>query len=218
MTSPSRGTRRRRPVLVPVASALAAAGVGVTALLGGLNEAPEKPPPQVAPGKTIDQGQFRTEFIKAIDTTERGGFGFTKRFLQLVLKVTNVGKETVPVGILPKPEEKIPPIPHSFAGTILRISPEIKSKYGPEVSVLSYGIKSRLLHPGITTTVVVRYELEPTTPVPAELRVDVGRLHYAKLGLLDQRHYWQLAGEDTDDGFTPTVAAQVALPVRQEQA
>ncbi|MFC0864592.1 hypothetical protein ACFHYQ_20075 [Sphaerimonospora cavernae] len=217
MTSPSHGTRRRRPVLVPVAAALAAAGIGVTAALGGLKEAPPEKPPQLTPGQAIDQGQFRTEFLEAVDTTEQGSFGMTKRYLEIFIKVTNLGKETTRVGLLPKPG-KISEMPLSFAGSLLSVNPEIKSKYGADVFVLSYGIESRQLHPGITTTVVVKYELEPTATAPAEIRVDVGRLFYGALGIRDRTHYWQLVGEDKDGEFTPTVAAQVSLPVRQEQA
>lgn len=218
MTSPSHGIRRRRPVLVPVAVALAAAGIGVTTAFGGLNEAPPKKPAQVAPGEVIDQGQFRTEFLEAIDTVEQGDFGTTRRILKITIKVTNLGKTTTPVGILPEPGKAILAIPHSFAGTLLRVDPEIESKYGADVSVLSYGIKSRQLHPKITTTVVVKYELEPTATVPSEIRVDVGRLVYAPLGVRDRSYYWQLVGEEDEDGtFTPTVAARVSLPVRQER-
>ncbi len=218
MTSPSHGIRRRRPVLVPVAAALAAAGVGVTAAFGGLNEAPPKKPVQVAPGQAIDQGQFRTELLEAIDTIEQGEFGTARRILEITIKVTNLGKATTSVGLLPEPGKAIPEIPYSFAGSLLRVEPEIKSKYGADVSVLSYGIKSRQLHPGITTTVVVKYELEPTATVPPEIRVDVGRLVYAPHGTLDQTHYWRLVGEEDKDGeFTPTVAARVSLPVRQER-
>ncbi|GAA0391171.1 hypothetical protein GCM10009530_48060 [Microbispora corallina] len=216
MTSSPHGARRRRPVLVPVASALAAAGIGVTALLGGLKDAPDKPPPKVGPGDVIDQGEFRTQFIKAIDTTEKGDFGDTKRYLELVLKVTNMGDATTHVGTLPKPGDKFSTIT-GFAGSLLRTRPEIKTKYGPEASVLSYGIKSQQLHPGITTTVVVKYELEPTATAPEEIGVDLGGYSYDPVGLRDQTHYWQLVGEEDDKGvFTPTVAAQITLPVRRE--
>ncbi|MEZ0073027.1 hypothetical protein [Planotetraspora sp. GP83] len=215
MTSPPRGSRRRRPVLVPVASALGATGLGVTALFGGLKDAPEEPAPKVAQGQVIDQGQFRTQFIKAIDTTEKDDFGGSKRYLELVLKVTNKGDKTTYVGTVPAPGGKFSPI-GGFAGSLLRTKPEIKTKYGAQASVISYGIKSQQLHPGITTTVVVKYELEPSATAPTEITVDVGRFSYESFGLRDQTHYWELVSDDKQDTFVPAVAAQVSLPVRQE--
>ncbi len=215
MTSSPRGARRRRPVLVPVASALAAGGIGVTAALGGLKDAPDEPPPKVAQGAVIDQGEFRTQFIKAIDTTETGSFGDTKRYLELVLKVTNIGNETTTVGSVPRPGDRALPIT-GFAGSLLRTTPEIKTKYGPEASVVSYGIKSNQLHPGITTTVVVKYELERAATAPSAITVDVGSFTYREVGARDQTHYWQLVEDDEEDKFVPAVAAQVSLPVRQE--
>ncbi|WP_432929490.1 hypothetical protein ACQPZZ_05300 [Microbispora sp. CA-135349] len=219
MTSSPNGARRRRPVLVPVASALAVVGIGVTAAFGGFTEAPEKPPPTASPGETIDQGQFRTQFIKAIDTTEQGDFGTTKRYLELVLKVTNMGKETASVGIMPEPGKGFRQST-TFASSLLRTRPEIKTKYGPQVSVFSLGVESRQLHPGITTTVVVKYELEPTAAAPPEISLDVGSFEYQKIGLRDQTHYWMLAGEREDDkgAFEPEVAARITLPVRKESA
>ena len=216
MTSSPNGARRRRPVLVPGASALAVVGIGVTAAFGGFNEAPEKPPATVSPGDTIDQGQFRTEFIKAIDTTEQGDFGSTKRYLELVLKVTNAGKETASVGIVRRPGDPISPVT-GFAGSLLRTRPEIKTEYGPQVSVLSRGIESKQLHPGITTTVVVKYELDPAAAAPAQISLDLGSFVYEEIGLRDQTHYWQLVGEwDGDGPFEPEVTSRITLPVRKE--
>ncbi|WP_204051497.1 hypothetical protein [Microbispora siamensis] len=218
MTSSPNGARRRRPVLVPVALALAVVGIGVTAAFGGLKEAPEKPPPTVSPGDMIDQGQFHTQFIKAIDTTEKGDFGDTKRYLELVLKVTNMGDKTASVGVMPD-AGKYSPF-GSFAGSLLRTRPEIKTKYGPDVSVLSLGVESHQLHPGITTTVVVKYELEPAATAPPEISLDVGSFEYEELGLLNQGHDWMLVGERKDDKgpFEPEVAARITLPVRKESS
>ncbi|MFF4126843.1 hypothetical protein ACFYYP_25225 [Microbispora rosea] len=216
MTSSPNGARRRRPVLVPVASALAVVGIGVTAALGGFKEAPEKPPPTVSPGDVIDQGRYHTQFIKAIDTTEKGDFGTDKRYLELVLKVTNMGKETASVGVMPDPGKYSPF--GSFAGSLLRTRPEIKTKYGPEVSVLSLGVESHQLQPGITTTVVVKYEIEPTATAPPEISLDVGSFVYEQLGLMNQGYDWMLAGAYKDDKgpFEPEVATRITLPVRKE--
>ena len=166
----------------------------------------------------IDQGEFRTQFIKAIDTTEKNDFGGTTRFLELVLKVTNMGDSTTRVGVVPTPGAKTSQLVTSFAPSLLRTRPEIKTKYGPQASVLSYGIESQQLQPRITTTVVVKYELEPTATPPAEISLDVGSFFYGELGLRDQTSYWQLNGDDDDGTFVPEVAVQVSLPVRQERA
>jgi hypothetical protein len=216
MMSSPRGSRRRRPVLVPVASAVLAAGIGVTAVSGGFAQAADDPPPKVAPGKMIDQGQFRTQFVKAADTTQPGTFGDLKRYLVLTLKVTNLGDETTGIGLLPE-AGKIGSMPLNFAGSILRMRPEIKTKYGPEVYGTDFGVKTGLLQPGVATTVLVKFELEPTATAPTSVTLDVGSFVYEPLGLRDQTHYWQLVGDDDDDGFVPTVAAEVTLPVTRER-
>ena len=88
------------------------------------------------------------------------------------------------------------------------------------VSVFSLGVESHQLHPGITTTVVVKYELEPTATAPPEISLDVGAFEYQKLGLRDQTHYWMLKGErESDEGpFEPEVATRITLPVRKESS
>ncbi len=226
MTSSPRGARRRRPVLVPVALAVIAAGIGVTAAFGGLEEAPDEPPPKAQPGEVIDQGEFQTQFIKAVDTVERNEFGRTKRYLKLVLKVTNMGDTTASIGILPAPGTEKAMRVSGFAASLLRVSPEIKSENDPTVSVLSYGIESSQLHPGITTTVVVSYALAPTAVAPEKITVDVGGFVYEMISNRDQTHYWQIApkGElPTDAGseaepIVPAVLTQVTLPIRKEEA
>ncbi|MBP2704998.1 hypothetical protein JOL79_14350 [Microbispora sp. RL4-1S] len=223
MTSSPRGARRRRAVLVPVACAVGVVGLGVTAFTGGLRDAPQDPPPTVAPGDIIDQGQFRTQFIKAVDTNEKDDFGGTRRALELVVKVTNMGDETAGVGVVPKPGTQVSRV-SGFAGSILRVTPPIPSTYGPDVSVVSYGIKSQQLQPGITTTVVISYRLEPSARAPEKVTVDLGGFVHEKISDRDQRMYWQIAPEGelpTDAGsemkpITPAVQARVTLPVRQE--
>ncbi|WP_204075285.1 hypothetical protein [Planotetraspora phitsanulokensis] len=217
MMSSPRGSRRRRPVLVPVASAVVVAGIGLTAATGGLAQASEEPPPKVAPGKVIDQGQFRTQFVKAVDTTEKDSYGGSKRYLKLTVQVTNLGDETVGVGVMRKPGDKVMQIPFSFAGSILRVRPEPKTKYGPDISVMSFGMESKQLLPDLMKNVVLKYELDPAATAPSTVTVDVGRFVYEQLGIRDQAHYWQLVGDDDGDTFVPTVAAEVTLPVTQER-
>jgi hypothetical protein len=219
MTSSPQGAGRRRPVLVPAAAALAAGGLGVTAFLGGFNEASAEPPRQLSPGDVFDQGQFRTQFIKATDTIEEGNFGSQKRYLDLVVKVTNLGEETASVGLVPDAGMKPRPIV-GFGGSVLRTRPVLKPKFGTMAYVLSYGIKSQQLQPGITTTVVIRYQLEPTDPAVDKLSVDLGSFVWQRVGIRDQTKYWHLIADESapDDSFVPAVTAQITLPVRRERA
>ncbi|GAA4560582.1 hypothetical protein GCM10023193_21010 [Planotetraspora kaengkrachanensis] len=193
------------------------AGIGVTAAFGGLAQAADEPPPKVARGAVVDQGEFRTQFVRAVDTVEKGTFGEQKRYLLITARVTNLGDETVGVGLLPEPG-KIRSMPFSFAGSVLRVRPEIKTEYGPDVYASDFGIKSRFLQPDVTATVFMKYELEPTATAPTSVTVDVGRFVFEPLGLRDQTHYWQLVGDTEDDEtFVPEVAAEVTLPVKQER-
>ncbi|MFF4773300.1 hypothetical protein [Microtetraspora fusca] len=217
MTSSPRGARRRRPVLVPVALAVVAVGIGATAAFGGLKEAPEEPPPKVQPGEVVDQGEFHTQFIKAVDTVERSEFGQTKRYLNLVLKVTNMGDRTTDVGVAHAPGKPWS-LDAGFANSLISMTPEIKQEYGPRVNVLSYGVKSHQLHPGITTTVVVQYELDPSAKAPESVTLAVGRFVYEELGMRDQTPIWKLELEEDADPAVPVVAARITLPVRQEEA
>ncbi|MGI5485685.1 hypothetical protein [Microtetraspora malaysiensis] len=217
MTSSPRGARRRRPVLVPVALAVVALGVGATAALGGLEEAPEEPPPKVQAGEVIDQGEFHTQFLKAVDTVERSEFGKTKRYLNLVLKVTNMGDTTAGIGVLHDPGRRWSP-DASFANSLVSMTPEIKQEYGPDIHVLSHGVKSQQLHPGITTTVVVQYELDPSAKAPESVTLAVGRFVYQTQGLRNQYRTWQLELEEDAEPAVPVVAARITLPVRQEEA
>ncbi|MFF3663981.1 hypothetical protein [Microtetraspora malaysiensis] len=217
MTSSPRGARRRRPVLVPVALAVVAVGIGATAALGGLKEAPEEPPPKVQPGEVIDQGEFHTQFLKAVDTVERSEFGKTKRYLNLVLKVTNMGDTTAGIGMLHDPGQPWSP-DAGFASSFVSMTPEIKQEYGPRVHVLSYGVQSQQLHPGITATVVVQYELDPSAKAPESVTLAMGRFVYEKLGMRDQTRMWKLELEEDAEPAVPVVAARVTLPVRQEEA
>ncbi|GIH29055.1 hypothetical protein Aph01nite_73650 [Acrocarpospora phusangensis] len=218
-SSPRGGTRRKRPVLVPVAALLSVSGLGVTAGLGGFAEAKEPPPPAAAQGAVVDQGRYRTQFIKAIETQARQPSGPPKRAVDLVLKVKNTGDQTALVGTLPEPG-KASATGTTFASSLLKITPEIKTEYGPKIFVLSYGIESGQLHPDITATVVVRYEIAPGTPVPASLTVDVGKFEFRELGERDRTEDWFLApapGSEPDK-FVPEVAARISLPVRKENA
>ncbi|GAA4230560.1 hypothetical protein FHR32_003614 [Streptosporangium album] len=210
MTSPPGGeTRPRRPVAVPIAALFAATGLGVVAALGGFGKAPEEPPKQLGPGASLDQGEFMTTFVESRTTAEPGSFGGpSKRFLEVVLKVVNKGDETTGVGSPWDQKNR----GRLFGAGLLKLTPEIKTPYGPTASIVDQGVPSTQLHPGITSTVVVRYELPERQRPPRQVKLDVGTFEYNKGFTQDLG--WLPVQKD-DDG-PPAVAAQVTLPVRQK--
>ncbi|WP_155355577.1 hypothetical protein [Acrocarpospora macrocephala] len=218
-SSPRGGTRRRRPVLVPVAALISVSGLGATAGFGGFAEVPKERPPAVAQGVVVDQSLFRTQFLKAVDKTENGA-----RAVELILKVRNMGEETTNVGLVPEPGPKVRR--HGgFANALLRVTPPIETDNAPQAYVLGYGVQSHQLHPGITHTVVVRYDLKPGAVPPAQITIDVGGFVLATISRRDQRELWQIAPKrelpqgagQEDDPVEPAVIAQVTLPVRPEE-
>ncbi|MFJ2030603.1 hypothetical protein [Streptosporangium sp. NPDC087985] len=211
MTSPpGGGTRRRRPVAVPIAALAMAAGLGITAALGGFDEAPEEPPEQLGPGSSLDQGEFMTTFVESRTAVQPGLFGGPgKRFLEVVLEVTNQGAETTVVG---SPSQGGTP-GFSFAKSLLKMVPEIKSPYGPTVSVPAGDASSSQLHPGMASTVVLRYELPQGQRPPRRVQLDVGTFEMSEGFILAPE--WNLVADGDDEDAPPKVAAQVTLPVRQ---
>ncbi|GAA1015681.1 hypothetical protein Aple_009690 [Acrocarpospora pleiomorpha] len=194
-------------------------GLGATAGFGGLAEVPKERPPAVAQGAVVDQELFRTQFLKAVDKTENGA-----RSLELILKVRNMGEQTKSVGLVPEPGPKVNR--HGgFATTLLRVTPPIEADNSPQAYVLGYGVQSGQLHPGITHTVVVRYDLKPGAAPPAQITIDVGGFVLDTVSRRDQRELWQIkpkrelpqgAGQEGDP-VEPAVIAQVTLPVRPEE-
>ncbi|MEV8634441.1 hypothetical protein AB0395_22570 [Streptosporangium sp. NPDC051023] len=211
MTSPPGGeNRRRRPVAVPIAALVVATGLGVTAAFGGLAEAPKEPPKQLGPGASLNQGEFTTKFVESRTVFQADPFGGTgKRFLELVMEVTNTGEETAQVGF-PWYEKKEG---LSFGAGLLKMTPEIKSPYGPLTSVSGDSVPGRQLHPGVTSTVVVRYELTGGQHPPKQVKLDVGTFEFNEG--FTQNFGWVLVKDDPEG--PPTVAAQVTLPVRQKE-
>ncbi|MEV4097237.1 hypothetical protein [Streptosporangium saharense] len=211
MTSPSGGeNRRRRPVAVPIAALVAATGLGVTAALGGLAEAPQEPPKQLGPGATVDQGEFTTTFVEsrtAFQPDTYGGAG--KHFVEIVLKVTNKGDKTVQVGSPWYGKER----GLLFGAGLLKVTPEIKTPYGPLSSVATQGVPSQQLHPDVPSTVVIKYQLTEGQRAPQQVKLDVGTFEFNE-GFSHELG-WVLVSEDPSG--PPTVAAQVTLPVRRKE-
>ncbi|MFG1709114.1 hypothetical protein ACFLIM_38580 [Nonomuraea sp. M3C6] len=219
MTEPSGGStdKPRRPVVVPAVALVAVTAVGITALLGGLNERPDPAPPQLKPGQTLDQGQFDTQFVESKITLQpaESQFDKDKRFLDVVFKVTNKTDETVYVGGVPTEKNS----GFSFGSTLLKMTPEIKSKFGADLFVQSKGVRSSQLHPGIQETVIARYELEGATPPPKQVSYNLGAFERLVNGLTDEAS-WFLETEPAvlDEEETDKVVATVTLPVKPQEA
>lgn len=239
MTEPSGGTSKpKRPVVVPALALVAATGLGITALMGGLDQAPEQGPEQLAVGKLLDQGQFDTKVVESKVTLVKAENKFSKdkRFLDIVFNVTNKSDSTASAGLPPTKQSKLG---YGFAGTLRRIDPQIETQFGPSVFVQSKGAAtSNQLQPGIPSTVVVRYELEGAAKAPDKVTLDLGGMVEAPSALTELTG-WSL---DTDlkvepnplswEGLTaplvgsgrpqmkhpPKVIATISLPVKQEDA
>ncbi|GAA2778502.1 hypothetical protein [Nonomuraea dietziae] len=215
MTEPSSGDDSpRRPVLVPAVGLVLATGLGITALLGGLNEVPDPNPPQYSNGQELDQGRFKTQFVEAREVVQKPRFtgDEAKRFLELVFKVTNQGKETARVGMPPAKLEGAFAL-SSFAGSLVKVSPSLKQQYGPYAYAVSKGVQSQQLQPGVTTTVIVRYDLLGDAPAPEKVTLDVASFEW-KPGFNDPSFAWQMVADEVDDAFFPEVKARITLDVK----
>ncbi|WP_049569040.1 hypothetical protein [Nonomuraea sp. SBT364] len=218
MTEPSGGSDKpRRPVAVPALALVALTAIGITALLGGLNETAAAPPPKVKAGQSFDQGQFETQFVESKLTVQRAQnqFAQDKRFLDVIFKVTNKTDATIAVGGLPSGKSA----GFSFGRSLLKMTPEVKTKLGGRLFVTSKGVESTQLHPGIPSTVVARYELDATTEPPKEITFELGVYENVENPLTGES-VWLLPTEggllDADE--VTEVAATVTLPVKQEDA
>ncbi|MEV1003642.1 hypothetical protein [Nonomuraea sp. NPDC050202] len=219
MTEPSGGStdKPRRPVVVPAIALVALAAIGITALLGGLNERPDPAPPQLKPGQVLDQGRFDTQFVESKITLQpaENDFAEDKRFLDVIFKVTNKTDETISVGSLPSGKSD----GWNFGATLLRMTPAIKSKSGAELFVSSHGGKYAQLHPGIPSTVVARYELEGSAQPPEQVSYDLGKYELLTNALEDASEWFLESEQDplTEEDKT-TVVAKVTLPVESQGA
>ncbi|MET8141583.1 hypothetical protein ABZU32_14855 [Sphaerisporangium sp. NPDC005288] len=199
MTStPPRGARRRRPVLIPAVAVLAAATAGVSAALGGLAQAPDTSVEKLGKGAEFDQGKMLTVVQDAV---VRSGGKFEmgvpgKRYLQIVLKVTNETDRTI------QAQEMDHALP-----TVRADSTTIKPKpgdLGPYIRSISQGHSYAQLHPGVPTTVIMSFELEPGRPVPKRLSIDLGAFELHE-DFFSRQRAWSQIFQDT--AVTPSPAA-----------
>jgi hypothetical protein len=203
------GTRRRRPIAVPLAVLVVAGGLGTVMALGGLGDAPDAPPRQLGPGASLNQERFLTTFVGSRSMVEPGTFGAPgRRFVEIEMEVTNKGDETALIG-LPNSGGGDSPF---FAGSLLKLTPEIRSEYGPKVSAPAGDAESTQLQPGMATRVVIKYELPDGEQAPEQVRMDIGTFEFAEGVTLVPG--WHLVRKTGDAGSPPTVAAQVTLPVQ----
>lgn len=214
MTEPS-GARRqpRRPVVVPVASLLTVTAVGITALLGGLEEVDIVEP--LGQGAVYDQGLYTTKFVEAKVSVEKGEFSWEedKRFVEMIFEVTNESDETKLVGF---PPSRPSIVGDAFAGSLLKITPPIKEGKGPFAFALAKDGQTSQLHPGMTSKVVIRFRLDPGEQPPKKMVLDVGAFE-EEPGFQDPTIHWQPVTEKVDNKFRPKVKARVTLPVKPEE-
>ncbi|MBN6057807.1 hypothetical protein JYK22_38145, partial [Nonomuraea sp. RK-328] len=215
MTEPSGGSGRpRRPVVVPAVALVLVTALGITALMGGLNEAPDAPP-QLGKGSVLDQGLYSTRFVESRVRTERAQTQFEedKRFVEMVFEVTNRGDGTTPVGVPPAEGKR--GFGTTFAGSLVKIDPKFPDDAGPFAFALAKGGESGQLHPGIKTTVIVRYRLEEGRKPPEKITMDVGSFEYAA-GFNDPTERWTMVTQTAGESLVPEIKAQVTLPVQEE--
>ncbi|MGW7484052.1 hypothetical protein ACWGH8_36385 [Nonomuraea muscovyensis] len=215
MTEPSDGSDRQgRPVVVPALGLVAVTAIGVTALMGGLREAPDEPP-ALAKGAVLDQGRYSTRFVQSRVRVVPGDSPFSedRRFVELVFEVTNKGDETTSVGLPPTKEEHAA-FGESFASSLVKISPAFPADAGPSVFAVAKGGETRQLHPGVKSTVIVRYRLGAGDKPPAKFTLDVAGFAYEP-GFNDPTERWQKVTEEAAGKIVPEVKARVTLPVEE---
>ncbi|WP_405144304.1 hypothetical protein OG589_41445 [Sphaerisporangium sp. NBC_01403] len=220
-SSVPRGSRRRRPVLVPAAVLLAAASIGAVAALGGLREAPPEKPPQRRAGQEIDQDVFRTKIEDALvhQVTFDGDDPSAPRHtvLDLSLRIYNDAEVSVPLAylensllrVVSRDGEKLM-VPGSMPGT--------GDTWLYDTTVPGDGAPSRLLPPKRTSSVIIRLRKRSSSGVdsgsakyPDLLEIDVGKYENHEDALTGRRIAQLVTGDDNK----PIVAAHVTVPVRK---
>ncbi|RCG31743.1 hypothetical protein DQ384_09395 [Sphaerisporangium album] len=214
---------RRRPILVPVLAVLAAATVGVSAAFGGLEDAPEPKADQLGKGATLDQGKMKTVFEDAVVRPGKNGLGVPdKRYLQLILKVTNQTDRTI--------------LAQGMNSALVAVRADGKTikpssdpaDFGPRIVVLAGGKTYGQLHPNVPETVVMAFELRSGAPAPKTVSIDAGTFEWYKW-FSNQTHDWvpvEELGPPTPEDLKrgkksssmPVVAARITMPVRVEDA
>ncbi|MEU8265533.1 hypothetical protein AB0B89_00075 [Sphaerisporangium sp. NPDC049002] len=225
MTStPTSGGSRRRPVLLPVLAALVAVTVGVSAAFGGLEDAPKEKPELLGKGAKVDQGRMTTLFEDAVVRPGgEDGLGVSgKRYLQIIMRVTNTSEETFIAEMMNSALVAV-----RADGKLIKESGPSATTIGPRVVTISGGRTYGQLHPGVPATVVMAYELPADQEPPKTVEIDAGAYEWHE-SFIYRTHDWlrveteePLTAEDRErggtSGYAPVVVAQVDLPVRVEE-
>ncbi|MEQ4714809.1 hypothetical protein [Nonomuraea sp. B19D2] len=219
MTEPSGASsdKPRRPVVVPAVALVAFTAVGITALLGGLSEAPDEPEP-LGQGAVLDQGLYSTKFVESRVTVERAKTQFEedKRFVELVFDVTNQGDKTFSVGLPAQKLEQAFSL-DSFAASLLNITPAFDKDAGPFAFAQAKGNESRQLQPGVTSQVIVRYRLKDDEQPPDRITMDVASFEEEpQFGSNDLA--WRMVAKEVGDKWLPEIKARVTLTVKKGDA
>nr|SBO91873.1 hypothetical protein BN4615_P1387 [Nonomuraea gerenzanensis] len=193
---------------------VAITAIGITALLGGLNETPDAPDPLGA-GAVLDQGLYSTKFVESRLKIEpaQNEWDEEKRFVELIFDVTNKGDETVSVGLPPQKIEQAFTYT-SFAGSLVKISPAFDKDAGPFAFGLSKGGETGQLHPGVPTQVVLRFKLKENEQPPEQVTLDVASFEFESQ-FNDNVAAWQMVSEEVGDKHLPEIKARVTMPVKQ---
>jgi hypothetical protein len=131
--------------------------------------------------------------------------------VELVFEVTNRGDDTAGVGMPPSDPGRAF-LSDTFAGSLVKITPEFPEDAGPFVFVQAKGGETRQLHPGVKRTVVVRYRLKEGDKPPEKVTLDVAEFAYEP-GFNDPGLRWQMVTSEEDDKLVPEIKARVTLPV-----
>lgn len=222
MTSPRRGSHRRRPILVSVSALVIATGLIVVAALGGFAAAPEDPPPVVKAGEEIDQDLFRTTVVDAavrtVSPKPDSGTYDSGEVLDLTLKVFNNATTSVPVNYLDRSLLRIaasagpPLVEPSPAGT------PAPAGDGPawrhDAFIPDDEVVSRLLPPRLTSTVVLRFPVRDGLTAPERITIDFGKYELHEDWFTGRTRPELIV----DDDGREVVEARVALPVKRGAA
>ena len=224
MTSTTGGPPRRRPVLIPAALLVAVSGLAVAVALGGLVQVPQDPPPSVTVGQEIDQSLFKTTIVDAVvrkipppaDSFDRED----KTVLDLDMKVYNGTSSSAPVFFF---EESLLKITSDTGQPLVAPTSTATPSPSPSAAVSrptwqhnTYvpgdGADTRLLPPGLTSNVIMRFQVRNGLTIPDHLTIQMGTFELHE-DWFTRRHRPELV---TDDASAPVIAATISLPVRQE--
>ncbi|MFD0467916.1 hypothetical protein ACFQ0B_06070 [Nonomuraea thailandensis] len=202
---------------MPAIALVAITVIGITALLGGLNETPDAPDP-LSEGAVLDQGLYSTKFVESRVRIEpaQNEWDEEKRFVELLFDVTNQGDATASVGLPPeKPEQAFTFT--SFAGSLVKISPAFDKDAGPFTFALSKGGETRQLHPGVPSRVVVRYKLKENEQPPEKITLDVASFEFESQ-FNDDIPAWQMISKEVGEKHLPEIKARVTMSVKKGDA